>query len=231
MSGAEETGDRLDMLAGEYVLGLLDDAAARDVERRARTEQPLAAAIAAWRSRLDPLTDLPAPVPPGDLLWRRIEADLPTRPAQHSALPPARGPGPWRALALASMALAAGLAAIIWLRQPVIPQPWTQAVALLTAPGSVQAAVRAQVTSAGTITVVPLTKVTVQPGHQLGFWVWPKGAPAPTLLGMIAPDGGQLRFPATALDGTPVMVTSEPSTGVGAAPGPTLFIGLLAATT
>jgi anti-sigma-K factor RskA len=228
MSGAENETERA-VLAGEYVLGLLDDSAARAVETRAASDPELAREIAAWRDKLDPLADLAPPVPPSDLLWRRIEADLPASAAAAAA--PRAGPGAWRAVAVASLALAAGLAAFVWRGTALAPQPpWAKAIALLSAPGTVNATLRAQVTSAGTITVVPLSQVAGSAGHHLGFWAWPKGRPAPVLLGTLPPEGGQLAFPFAVEDGTPVMVTSEPDGAGGAAPGPTLFIGLLVAT-
>jgi hypothetical protein len=86
------------------------------------------------------------------------------------------------------------------------------------------------VTQAGTITVVPLQRLDVPANHRLGFWAWPATEKAPILLGMIAPDGGQLRFPFAAKDGTPVMVTLEPDAAPpGGKPGPTLYLGLLVA--
>jgi anti-sigma-K factor RskA len=229
MSGAapEEAPNGWDILAGEYVLGLLDTEAALSVEQRARAEPALAAAIARWQNNLDPLADLAPPVPPSDLLWHRIEADI-RKPAE----PPPPAPSAWRGIALASLALAAGLAAfIVWTttsRQTVVP--WPRAVALLAAPGSPAASLRAQVTSAGTITVVPLRHLDAEAGRQLGFWAWPASEKAPVLLGMISPQGGQLRFPYPAREGTPVMVTSEPEGAAShATPGPTLFLGLLVA--
>jgi anti-sigma-K factor RskA len=229
MSGAtpDDPPGGWDILAGEYVLGLLEAEAAFSVEQRARAEPALAAAIARWQNSLDPLADLAPPVPPSDLLWQRIAADIqkPIAPAQART-------NAWRGIALASLALAAGLAAfIVWTattRQAVVP--WPRAVALLSAPGSAAATLRAQVTGAGTITVVPLRHLDVGAGRQLGFWAWPASEKAPVLLGMISPDGGQLRFPYPPREGTPVMVTSEPEGAAShATPGPTLFLGLLVA--
>lgn len=229
MSGAGETEDPRDTLAGEYVLGLLDAAAARDVERRAATDATLAAAIAAWRNRLDPLADLPTPVPPSDLLWHRIVADLPASPVPASP-PPAAGNG-WRLVALASLAVAACLAVFIWRGLPAAaPVPWARGVALLAAPGSVQAAIRVQALSDGTMTIVPLEKLPLPDGRRLGFWAWPRSEKAPVLLGMLPPDGGQVHYPFPVQDATPVMVTSEPGSGAVTAPGATLFLGLMAVT-
>jgi anti-sigma-K factor RskA len=228
MSGAApEEGTGWDVLAGEYVLGLLDADAARSVEQRALGEPALAAAITMWQDRLDPLSDIVPQAAPSDLLWQRIANDVrqPAPPPQAS-----RGAG-WRAAAIAFMGIAAGLAAfILWSaasRQTVAP--WPRAVALLSAPGSAIATLRAQVTGAGTITVVPLRHLDVAQGKQLGFWAWPSSEKAPVLLGMIAPDGGQLRFPYPPREGTPVMVTLEPAGAPQKAPGPTLYLGLLIA--
>jgi anti-sigma-K factor RskA len=225
MSGGGDTEDARDTLAGDYVLGLLGEAAARDVERQAATDAPLAAAIAAWRIRLDPLADLAAPSAPSDGAWRRIEASLP-------AAPPFRAPrNLWRPLAMASLAAAACLAVFVWRGLPAAPPaPWARAVALLAAPGSVQAVVRVQALSDGTLTIVPLQKLALADGRRLGFWAWPRTEKAPVLLGMLPPDGGQVRYPFGVQDGTPVMVTSEPAEGAGKTPGPTLFLGLLAVT-
>jgi anti-sigma-K factor RskA len=231
MSGAGETEDPRDTLAGEYVLGLLDEAAARDVERRATTDAPLAAAIAAWRNRLDPLADLAPPVPPSDVLWHRIAANLPAAPLPAPAPPPAAGNNGWRLVAIASLAVAACLAVFIWRDLPAAPPaPWARGVALLSAPGSVQAAIRVQALSDGTMTIVPLEKLPLPDGRRLGFWAWPRSEKAPVLLGMLPPDGGQVRYPFPVQDATPVMVTSEPGAGPVAAPGPTLFLGLMAVT-
>lgn len=233
MSGTAPQDDGQDsnaVLAGEFVLGLLSVEEQARVEILARQDKALAAAIAQWQARLDPLSDLPEPMPASPELWARIEASL--APQAAAAPSPARKPANdnfWRALALAGMAAAAVLAAFIW-QAPPKPEPWAQAVALLTAPGSIEAGLRAQVTRGGTITVVPLHAVTLAQGRKLGFWAWPKGQPAPVLLGMITPSGGQLRFPFPVQDATPVMVTDEPPEGPGAKPGATLFIGLLALT-
>jgi anti-sigma-K factor RskA len=244
-AGDNEAG--WDVIAGEYVLGLLDDAAAAALRERARTTPALAAAITAWEQRLDPLADLATPVPPSDTLWPRIARDIRPAtaetprgqkpPAQEplKAVPPAltapRTAAPWRGIALATMAVAAGLAIFILQSPPAAPPaPWSQAASLLTAPGGVAPALRAQVTSAGTITVVPLKHLAVNAGEALGFWAWPATEKAPVFLGMIAPDGGQLRFPFPAREGTPVMVTLEHAGATRVTtPGPTLYLGLLVA--
>jgi len=231
MSAEEMEGNAV--LAGEYVLGLLDAEAAQAVKRLAATDPAMAAEIAKWRAKLEPLSDLPTPAAPRDALWGRIEASLPkpVAPTPPPAVPPpAANSNVWRPLALASLAAVAALVTIVWIDWQAPHAPWARAVAMLAAPGSVQAGLRAQITPEGTITVVPLLQVQVAAGEKLGFWAWPKGSPAPVLLGLIKPDGGQLPYPYKVQDGTPVMVTREPAAGPGATPGPTLYLGLLATT-
>jgi anti-sigma-K factor RskA len=232
MSGAPDDNEvTLDVLAGEYVLGLLDADAARSVEQRASTDPAMAQAIAAWQARFEPLADAVAPSSPSPQLWPRIAASLKPAAPSRPQPAPSQKPSPWRALALASLALAAGLAAfIVWSGTMPPRTPYPRAAALLAAPGAATAALRAQITAAGTITIVPLQHLVVPPDRRLGVWAWPSSEKSPVLLGMMSPSGGQFRFPYPAREGTPVMVTLEQAgTAAGAAPGPTLYLGLLVA--
>jgi anti-sigma-K factor RskA len=228
MSGASD--DR-DSLAGEYVLGLLDGQAAAQVLRAAATDPALADAIAYWQARLDPLADTLGEVPPTAQLWGRIKADLAVRtevPAPRAvAPPPARF---WRPVAVGSLLLAACLAGLLlWtqtIRQAAAPR--LPAIALLTAPGSLTPSARLQVFASGELVVVPLTKLPDMPGEQMDLWAWPREAPAPVLLGRIPEAGGALPFRFPAREGTPVMITREPSgNATPKTPGPTMYAGLL----
>jgi anti-sigma-K factor RskA len=78
-SGANDRGDDspgghgpVDLLAGEYVLGVLDADTRREVERRMLADSQLADAVAAWSDRLAPLADDIAAVEPPKELWMRI---------------------------------------------------------------------------------------------------------------------------------------------------------------
>jgi anti-sigma-K factor RskA len=231
MSGAEAN----DSLAGEYVLGLLDDEAAAAVLRAAATDERLASAIDFWQARLAPLADGLPPVPPTRQLWARIAADIAEKPSLPLPLPerplaPRLQPGFWRPLAIGGLLLAACLAAFIAWSENTAPSAGSpfQAVALLAAPGSISASARLQVLASGEVVVVPLQKLVLPPGRQMDLWAWPRERPAPLYLGTIRPDGGAipLRFPPR--DGTPVMITSERlGEGPPAEPGPTLYAGLL----
>ena len=242
MSGASEERE---ILAGEFVLGLLDPQTAAEVRAAARGDPVLAAAIASWEARLDPLYGAVRPVPPTDLLWARIEGGMGERPQSERAAPtvepikafaplaprPQRPTSPrvWpRAAGATLLAACLGLF-LAWSRPWERFGPTVNAVAVLSAPGELHAALRAQVLAGGQITLAPLDRLSVPPGRHMAFWAWPREAPAPILLGAIGEGGGRLSFPFAVRDGTPVMVTSEPpGDAAPGTPGPTLYAGLLA---
>jgi len=222
------------ILAGEYVLGLLTEAQAAALLQKAATDPALAQAIVYWQARLDPLADTLAPVPPSNRLWARIAADTDGPASQAETLARDAPAEAWRPIAIASLLLAACLAAFIgwsqFLAPRAAPAPIFRAEGLLTAPGSVLASIRVQILRSGEIVVVPLHKLDVAPAQQMDLWAWPREAKAPVLLGTIGADGGVRPFPYPAREGTPVMITRE-AAGAGApeTPGPTLYAGLLVA--
>lgn len=166
MSGARpDTPEERILLAGEYVLGVLDAEEQRDVARAAAGDKLLADEIAGWEHRLAPMLTAAPDLPPPDGLWARIAEAKARAALSQSALsasaatpielsaaprragklpvelraeltgqPPARPPAepvwlrpaaagraapgrgasksawPWRASAIGSLALAAGLA-------------------------------------------------------------------------------------------------------------------------
>ena len=98
------TGEGRQLLAAEYVLGVLD-AAQRDDAKRLLVQDPaFAAEVTFWEERLGGLTSEVTPVVPPAHVWNRI----------NTALAPAARPGGlwnslrfWRWSAVASAALAA----------------------------------------------------------------------------------------------------------------------------
>src|SRR5579872_715593 len=138
----------LQVLAGEYVLGVLDAAEMRAVRQRSVDDPALAAAITTWEAQLAPLAaTLPETAPP-PALWARIERDIaaaapaptpilmPRRIGLRappgrlgSALPPPRAAAavsvrrvwPWQAATGFSLALAASLGAFLVLPHNAAP--------------------------------------------------------------------------------------------------------------
>lgn len=139
MSGARpELPEEVRMLAGEYVLGVLGSAEMRAVGERATVDPALSQAIAGWERRLAPMLTAVSAVAPPETLWARIEhaksqiagtgqgtqpparlapvAPVAARPQAGPAWPrmaAARRVWPWKLATGASLALAAGLAAMV----------------------------------------------------------------------------------------------------------------------
>ncbi len=209
-------------LAGEYVLGTLDAAEAARVRAAMARDPALAAAVAAWEARLAPLQALAAAQAPPPALWGRIAASLGERPA-----PKPRGVPFWRGWAVASTALAAGLAALVLLRPAAEPRLLT---VLLTA--SDQPAFLVEAGRDGALRLAAVNDPGIVPADRVRqLWALPVGATAPISLGLIPAEGrfsvapGAVRPEAGML----IEITLEPPGGspTGRPTGPILFIGRL----
>lgn len=115
-------------LAGEYVLGSLDAAERRLVDARRQTDAALAAAIAAWESRLGALSDrgqgMSPPAQTLDRILSRISTDAAQSTGTANVLPMRRIHRRRWAFGAGASALAASLAlAVGWLnyQQPTLP--------------------------------------------------------------------------------------------------------------
>jgi anti-sigma-K factor RskA len=226
--------DDPDLLAGEYVLGVLDASEAASVEAQAARDDALALAIEAWQNRLAPLAALAAPVPPPAALWARIAAGIggfaePEAGAEVVALPRRPGAwnslGVWRAATAVALALAAVFAGIAFLQRPAPPSQLAAALAPANAPAPV---FLAETQPDGSILVRPLAHVAVESGKDLELWALPQGATRPVSLGVLPAIGrhvpGNLAKASTQL-----LVTVEPQGGSpsGLPTGPLVYAGTL----
>ncbi|WP_022973432.1 anti-sigma factor [Xanthomonas maliensis] len=122
-----------DVLAGEYVIGLLDADARLAAEQRLATDARFAQAVAQWQVHLAPLLDEIGEVAPPEQVWPRIRQALgfetPLR-AVPSAPTTTATPAPtlwnnlrfWRVAAVAGLATAAVcVLAVLNLRAPPVP--------------------------------------------------------------------------------------------------------------
>src|SRR5215471_20791281 len=75
-----ENPDDLYALAGEYVLGVLDEAEASEVEGALDSNIELRRAVTFWEEQLHPLSKLAGPADPPPGAWEAIEARI-ARPA------------------------------------------------------------------------------------------------------------------------------------------------------
>jgi len=259
--------EELQVLAGEYVLGVLDGAEMRAVRRRAMTDPAFAAAIAGWEEKLAPMANAVPPLPPPDALWARIEeaiAPLAVAPEDEpipmrsravavvAAEPEEERPlvgrlraataqaaprprlWPWQLTSFASLALAAGVVAIVYLGPRYGLMPWTLRapaiqVATLMPPDSHTAGFLAEAQPNGTVVLTALAPVEVPSGHDLELWILPPGAATPAPLGVLPAQGRRLTLPKMPPAGTQLMVSVEPPGGstTGAPTGPVVFAGSL----
>ncbi len=185
--------DRQDLaaIADEYVLGLLDEAEAAQVEAEMAHDAALSDAVAAARDRFLPLDTGIEPVSVSPNLWDTIAERLPDQVPQTGAQPVAPTandnvaggvrPG-WRSMAISAMAasliLAVGLA---WSVTRTV-EPLVVAV-LLNEAGEVQAVV--EDFGNNTASVRLLTEFTVPADRTMQVWTLPSRDMGPMSLGLL----------------------------------------------
>lgn len=232
MTAPDATGD--DLIAAEYVLGLLDAPDAGAIERRAATDPALAAAIAGWSERFAEIDRNATPQAPSPELWRRIEQNLDAIP-RHAAPAPQPGLGArlWRSLDLwRGLGIAATTAAVLALALPWRPGASPPVVvAVLQAPDGQQAGAIVEAKADGSITLIPLVDIAVPPGRTLQVWtLWDRGR-GPVPLGLM-PRAQRAHFETPGLPRPQpdqlYEITLEPAAGspTGRPTGPILYKGL-----
>jgi anti-sigma-K factor RskA len=128
MPDPQQTPPPRDVLAGEYVLGVLEVPERRAAEQRINADAEFAAAVTQWQRHLMPLADEIAPVAVPERVWVRIRATLGLdAPAPRAS---ATAPGfwgslrTWRWLSAGGFATAAAcMFALMVPRAPVVAPP------------------------------------------------------------------------------------------------------------
>jgi anti-sigma-K factor RskA len=182
MDDTIDPADGGNILAAEYVLGVLGADERREVERRLALEPALASEVAFWEERLGGLVDAVAPVPPPAQVWSRIEATV--------AAPAARPVSVWQSLAfwrsfgIASATLAAAsIAGLAYIG--LVPSRQPPLMATLTGAGGQPNFVAAVTATGNSLVVVPATLLTNDP-RAIELWlVLPNQRPQS--LGLIQP--------------------------------------------
>ncbi len=232
-----DPADEPDLQAAEYVLGALPPHQARALEALALNDPAVAASIAAWERRLAPLADLAVPTPPPLLLWRRlalatgidsvIQPPVPSRagPSGAGRRGAWRSAGLWRATTAGAMAIAAGLAFLLFTAPVRGPEPLIAALSPYGGPG---ATFLVRVGADGAATVVAVGDTAVPQGKSLELWALTAGATAPVSMGLL-PERGRAQLTVPAQAGTQLLVSQEPVGGsVSKQPtGPVVFAGKL----
>jgi anti-sigma-K factor RskA len=227
-------GEDMQVLAGEYVLGVLDAAEMRAVRQREARDPALAEAIQAWERRLAPLADTVPPEPPPPALWNRLEAAVAALPledepplrttvpapvlrAPAERLVPGMQPGarggqrrgrrvwPWQLATGASLALAAGIAAFAWVNRP---QPGPVEVAELLPSNAGYPGFVARTEPNGRVMLIA-PAAAAPTGRDYELWILPKGEAAPRSLGVLPAGGRQIELANRPTPGTQIMVSVE----------------------
>jgi anti-sigma-K factor RskA len=224
---AERDRDEIDALAGEYVLGTLDADERRAAEARLASDDAFRVAVAAWETRLQPLSDALEPVePPHGVLERvlsRIDAESGAPAANVVAL--RRSVRRWRLTTALVGATAAALAGIVVLDLAVPPQQ-TEFVAVLTSEGAAPKFVATVDVAKGTLSI---RRVGEAPPPDKSYELWAvEPGKAPESLGVLE-EANLSRTLDHSPDDLVLAISLEPKGGspTGVATGPVVFSGAL----
>lgn len=221
-----ENREELHILAGEYVLGVLDPSAMREIESAVAANAELRRAIVFWEENLHDLSMMAPVAEPPPAAWQHIAAAVTAKPRSR---PLWNSLALWRGSTAAAAAVAACLALYIaWATPPAGPS----FVAVLRAPRQEQAA---WVATAGRneLLVRAVAATAVPDDRSFQLWVIAPGAKQPLSLGVI-PSDGRLQLgalPAAIREGGTLAISIEPKGGspTGQPTGPIVFVGTLVA--
>lgn len=232
-----------DVLAGEYVLGVLDATQRRRLQARVERDSAFARLVSGWEQRLAALADEIAPVVPPHFIWPRIRTRL-----GWSALETDAAQRPWQRLgfwqATAGLATAAALA-MVFIGQrtpPTLPPPTIivaqpqqpRAVTTLTRDDGTPGWLASIDTARGTLLLMPVPAPADTDGRVSELWLIPAGE-APRSLGLLP--AGQTRevlipddLRRALIEGSTLAVSLEPADGTphDAPTGPIIAKGSLA---
>lgn len=213
--------DEDDLLAAEYVLGVLDAEAAKSAAARARRDPAFAAAVSRWTTRLEPLNAAYATVPPPAHSFAEVEARLfPEAAREGFARRVWASVGLWRGAALAA---SLALAMVVISDRSISPPP-PSLISAITAPDGSLAFVARLDPATGTLTIRQSGGATAPADQSYEAWVIPADG-TPRSLGLVGAPGSanhDLIAP-----GVTLAISLEPSGGstTGAPTGPVVAIG------
>lgn len=228
-----------DVLAGEYVLGVLDATQRRDVQARIERDAAFARLVHGWEQRLAAMLDDIAPVVPPHFIWPRIRTRLGWSPMDNdtSARRPWQRIGFWQAAA--GLATAAALT-VVFIGPRVTPTPPDTVVVAPPQPRTVTTLLRDDGTpgwlasidpARGTVLLMPVPAPADTEGRVTELWLIPAGE-APRSLGLL-PAGKSSEIVIAddlrraLVEGSTLAVSLEPAGGspIGAPTGPIIAKG------
>lgn len=231
---AHTPADETDLLAAEYVVGLLDADAHDAAAERARTEPAFSAAVEVWERRLTPMVLGVAPVEPSVGLWLRIAGRLPAAYGERRTWWDSLAL--WRGATAVAAAVAAGLAFIVLSPdEPATvgpdPTPAVQPILASTRMQTEAGQVLFVITFDQARNRVVVTPVAADgaPGHSHELWVLPREG-APVSLGVMPSDASAamtVTLPLSADASLAISVEPEGGSPTGLPTGPVVAQGKL----
>ena len=223
--GSELPSD--DLLAGEFVLGVLDAEQRRALQARIASDREFALKVADWESRLAPWLESIEPLEAPPRVWERVRADLGWRETRVSFWGSLRL---WRAATVVSLLIAVVAIGIVWTGR----QPAAESVTQLSHDDGTPGWLASVDTAKGTVLVVPVPTAPDAQGRVPELWLIPAGK-APRSLGRVWIDKTDtVSVPADVraalVAGSVLAVSLESASGIPhAAPtGPIVAKGVLA---
>lgn len=207
--------DDADVLAAEYVLGVLSFEDRLAADARLKSDEDFANRVAQWVTHFEVLNDDYASAPAPNLM-PQIEARLFGRQQ-------AKKRNWWGFIAGAGAAAALAVAALL-----VVPSPSSGPVLTASLAADAQVLAFNASYSAGTLTLARTSGVDAASGRDYELWLI-VGDAAPVSLGLIKEAAVTLSLPALA-PGAVLAISLEPAGGstTGAPTGPVLITGVIA---
>ncbi len=223
---------RDEVIAGEYVLGVLSAEDRRKVEARLARDRAFAAMVSRWEENLATFNDDYEALQPSPQTFSAIEQRILGATPRDTVLSGGfwNSLALWRSLAFASITVAAGLG--IWMSTFVGPRhvQGGQLIADLAGEGATVNLVARYDDASGTLRVTPVAAGRAQE-KSLELWLVEDGK-APVSLGVLPQTGeGELAVPAVMrgrlVQGAVLAVSVEPFGGspTGSATGPVIASG------
>jgi anti-sigma-K factor RskA len=234
-SSDDGSGPDDDLLAAEYVIGVLDASERRAVQSRMQSDAQLARRVEEWEHRLAAWTLSIEPVATPSVLWPQIRARLGwnARADEHTGL--WQSLAFWRAMTAAVAAVAVAALLIATLRpSPTGPAAVANAPVTTLASGSGVPAWLAAIDAArGALQLSPASSAPAAQGRVAELWLIPAGR-APLAVALLTADrSSTVTLPAALRaelrSGAVLAVTLEPPGGApnGVPTGPVVAQGLV----
>ena len=211
-----------EILAGEFVLGVLDAAHRRQLQARLETDRPFALRVEEWERRFAPLLGDIAPAEPPPRVWTGVCRRLGWTDTEPEGAGFWQSLSFWRAATVFSMVLALAAVTFTVERTPTVAPPQAETGAKPVTPLAHDDGTPGWLASVdatrGTVLMVPVPTAPDPQGRVPELWLIPAGK-APVSLGAVSITRSHtVAVPesvrAALVAGSTLAITLEPATGL-----------------